>query len=205
RLGAGVGRLLPLPGRPADRARRGRLDRHPAGRREARRRGDRRGRAGRRGDGHDGPPALLALSFAAEVAVEPAAARRLAVARQGYAARARRATTAEVEAAIRRLGIVQVDTVTAVDRAHRLTLAARVGRLPDEALNRLRREGRIFEYWAHEASLLPVDDYPYFRRMMVSAEHHRWFRGVLEEHGDIARQVLDDVEHIGPRSPRDYG
>ena len=145
------------------------------------------------------------MRFAAEVAVEPAAARRLAVARQGYAARARRATTAEVEAAIRRLGIVQVDSVTAVDRAHRLTLAARVGRLPDEALNRLRREGRIFEYWAHEASLLPIDDYPYFRRMMVSAEHHRWFRGVLEEHGDIARQVLADIERLGPRSPRDYG
>ena len=134
-----------------------------------------------------------------------AAVRRLVVGEQGYAARARRATTAEVEATIRRLGIVQVDSVTAVDRAHRLTLAARVGRLPDEALNRLRREGRIFEYWAHEASLLPVDDYPYFRRMMVSAEHHRWFRGVLEQHADLARQVLDDVEHIGPRSPRDYG
>jgi uncharacterized protein len=145
------------------------------------------------------------LRFAAEVAVEPAAARRLAVARQGYGARARRATTAEVEAAIQRLGIVQVDSVTAVDRAHRLTLAARVGRLPDAALNRLRREGRIFEYWAHEASLLPIEDYPYFRRMMVSAEHHRWFRGVLEEHGDIARQVMADIERLGPRSPRDYG
>ena len=41
--------------------------------------------------------------------------------------------------------------------------------------------------------------------MMVSAEHHRWFHGVLEEHGDIARQVMADIERLGPRSPRDYG
>jgi uncharacterized protein YcaQ len=145
------------------------------------------------------------LSSPAVVALEPAAARRLAVARQGFASRARRATTAEVEATIERLGAVQLDSVTAVDRAHRLTLAARVGRLPDEALNRLRRSGRVFEYWAHEACLLPVADYPYFRRQMVDQEHHPWFDGILETHADLARQILRDVEEHGPRSARAYG
>ena len=47
--------------------------------------------------------------------LSPAAARRIAVDRQGFAARARTATVAEVEAAIERLGMVQIDSVTAVD------------------------------------------------------------------------------------------
>jgi uncharacterized protein YcaQ len=145
------------------------------------------------------------LTPRAEVGLEPAAARRLVVARQGFASRARRATTAEVEATIDRLGSVQLDSVTAVDRAHRLTLASRVGRLPEDALNRLRRTGRVFEYWAHEACLLPIGDYPYFRRMMIGREHHPWFDGILEQHGDLARQVLRDIEQHGPRSPRAYG
>jgi uncharacterized protein YcaQ len=147
----------------------------------------------------------LSASLAPLVELEPAAARRLAVARQGYASRSRRATTAEVEATIDRLGAVQLDSVTAVDRAHRLTLASRVGRLPDGALNRLRRSGRVFEYWAHEACLLPIRDYPFFRRMMVDREHHPWFDGVLDTHGELARQILRDVEQHGPRSARAYG
>jgi uncharacterized protein YcaQ len=139
------------------------------------------------------------------VALDAAQARRLAVARQRFAARARRATVAEVEAAVERLGVVQLDSVTAVDRAHRLTLAARVGRLPAGTLNRLRREARVFEYWAHEACLVPIADYPYFRRAMLAREHHPWFDGVLEKQPELARRILADIERHGPTSARAYG
>jgi hypothetical protein len=136
--------------------------------------------------------------------LDASTAARIAADRQGYASRPRRGTAAEVEAAIARLGCVQVDSVTAVDRAHRLTLAARVGRLPDGALNELRRRGRIFEYWAHEACLLPIADYRWFEANRRRREHP-WWAGVLREQEALAGRVLADIAEGGPSSPRAYG
>ena len=65
------------------------------------------------------------------------AVRRLAVAAQGYAARYRRATGPAVEAAIRRLSCVQLDSISTVERSHRIALASRVGDYPREAVSRL--------------------------------------------------------------------
>ena len=120
--------------------------------------------------------------------LSPAAARRIAVDRQGFAARTRTATVAEVEAAIERLGMVQIDSVTAVDRAHRLTLAARLGRLPADGINKLRRQGRVFEYWAHEACLLPVSEWRYFAHVRRRREHP-WWGGVLTEFPDLVEAI----------------
>jgi hypothetical protein len=136
--------------------------------------------------------------------LDAATAARIAVDRQGYASRPRRGTVAEVEAAIARLGSVQVDSVTAVDRAHRLTLATRVGRLPDDGLNALRRSGRIFEYWAHEACLLPIADYRLFEAHRRTREHP-WWGGVLQEQEALAGRILADIAESGPSSPRAYG
>ena len=72
-------------------------------------------------------------------------------------------TRRDVEAAIRRLSAVQLDSISTVDRAHRLTLASRIGAFDPEDVPKLLRAGRIFEYWAHEASLLPIELWPHFR------------------------------------------
>jgi len=135
--------------------------------------------------------------------LDPVAVRRVVVARQGFAARPRRATVAEVYAAIERLGCVQLDSVTAVARAHLLTLSARVGRLPPGALNALRADGRVFEYWAHEACLIPTADYPLFR--LGRRRAHPWFSKALDEHPDIADRILADIAASGPTSARAYG
>ncbi|HWJ31624.1 MAG TPA: crosslink repair DNA glycosylase YcaQ family protein, partial [Gaiellaceae bacterium] len=100
------------------------------------------------------------------MAVSLAALRRLVVGSQGFAARFRRAGEADVEAAIRRLTAVQLDSISTVDRAHRLTITARVGSYPADTVPQLLRDGRIFEYWAHEASLLPIELWPHFRHVM---------------------------------------
>ncbi len=110
-----------------------------------------------------------------------------------------------MEVAIERLGCVQIDSVAAVDRAHRLTLAARVGRLPADGFNALRRRRRIFEYWAHEASVVPMGDYPYYRKRMVDRRVHHWWGPVLDEHRALAARVMADVTATGPSSPRAYG
>ena len=130
--------------------------------------------------------------------VSLAALRRYVVAHQRYAARERRATAAEVQAAIGRLGAVQLDSISTVDRAHRITLAARVGAFDENAVSRLLTGGRIFEYWAHEACLLPIEDYPLFKRRMCDlADRHWWGRERTAEGRAVEREVLARLRDDG--------
>ena len=94
------------------------------------------------------------------------ALRRIAIDAQGYATRSRAGSTAEVEAAIRRLSCVQLDSISAVERSHRIALASRVGAYKPGIVPRLLGQGRVFEYWAHEACLLPVEEWPLFVAQM---------------------------------------
>ena len=117
--------------------------------------------------------------------------RRRVVQAQGYASRARTGTAAEVLATVQRLGCVQLDSISTVDRSHRIALGARVGAYPEPAVSKLMREGRIFEYWAHEACLVPVEDYPMHRwRMARFAESHPWRGNVFEREPELTEQVL---------------
>lgn len=126
------------------------------------------------------------------------ALRRFVVARQGYASRFRHATAVELEAEIGRLGAVQLDSISTVDRAHRITLATRVGAFDETAVSRLLGQGRIFEYWAHEACLLRIGDYPLFKRRMVDlAERHWWGRKRTAEGRAVERDVLARLREEG--------
>ena len=69
------------------------------------------------------------------------AVRRVAIDAQGFAARGRRGTTAEVESTIRRLSCVQLDSISTVDRSHRIALGARIGAYPRDAVSQLLRAG----------------------------------------------------------------
>jgi len=130
--------------------------------------------------------------------------RRTIVAAQGYAARFRRAGAEDVEAAIRRLTAVQLDSISAVDRAHRLTLSARVGAFDPEVVPTLLREGRVFEYWAHEASLLPIELWPHFRRTMEDTGHWGIYERALRDHGDLVAPILARIREEGPLGSRDF-
>ena len=130
------------------------------------------------------------------------ALRRIAIAAQGYASRSRSGTPAEVEAAIRRLSCVQLDSITAVERSHRITLGSRVGAYPRETVSRLLGQGRIFEYWAHEACLIPVEEWPLFRSRMT--HHHPWRGDVVAEHPELAAEVRAAIRERGPLASRDF-
>jgi uncharacterized protein YcaQ len=130
------------------------------------------------------------------------ALRRVVIAAQGYASRSRIGTRREVEGAIRRLSCVQLDSITAVERSHRITLGSRVGDYPRETVSRLLGQGRIFEYWAHEACLLPVEEWPLFRLRMT--RHHPWRGDVTAEHPELAQEVLDAIRERGPLASRDF-
>ncbi len=127
-----------------------------------------------------------------------AALRRYVVAHQHYASRTRRATATEVATEVGRLGAVQLDSISTVDRAHRITLSTRIGGFDEKAVSNLLGAGRIFEYWAHEACLLPIEDYPLFKRRMVDlSERHWWGRERTEEGRAIERDVLARLRDEG--------
>ncbi|MBM2822792.1 MAG: winged helix-turn-helix protein [Thermoleophilia bacterium] len=128
--------------------------------------------------------------------------RRTAIAAQGYASRSRRGTRREVEDAIRALSCVQLDSITAVERSHRITLGSRVGAYPRETVSRLLGQGRVFEYWAHEACLIPVEEWPLFRATMRN--HHPWRGDVIGQHPELAEEVRAAVRERGPIASRDF-
>ena len=138
------------------------------------------------------------------MAVSIAAVRRLVVGSQGYIGRFRRAGADDVEAAIRRLTAVQLDSISTVDRAHRLTLTARIGAYPRDTVPGLLRTGRVFEYWAHEASLLPVELWPHFRAVMDGHGHWGAHDHALRPHADLVDPVLERIRAEGPLASRDF-
>jgi uncharacterized protein len=133
-----------------------------------------------------------------------AALRRHVVAYQGFAGRLRLAGDHEVESAIRRLSCVQLDSISTVERSHRIVLAARVGVYPRGTVSRLLGEGRVFEYWAHEASLLPVEDFPLFRWRMRGRGHWGSHERALRDHPEVAEHVLEEIRARGPLGSRHF-
>ncbi len=121
---------------------------------------------------------------------------------QGYTSRSRSGTRSEVEATIRALSCVQLDSITAVERSHRITLGSRVGAYPRETVSRLLGQGRLFEYWAHEACLIPVEEWPLFRPAMRA--HHPWRGDVIGKHPELADEVRAAVRERGPLASRDF-
>src|SRR6187402_2682027 len=102
-------------------------------------------------------------------------ARRIALHAQGFNdARPRgRVDRRHFRRVVDRVGLVQIDSVNVVTRSHELPFLARLGPYDRGALSAwLWGSGEMFEYWGHEASLLPVDLYPLLRWRME--EDHAW-------------------------------
>ena len=99
---------------------------------------------------------------------------------------------------------MQLDSISTVDRAHRLTLTARVGAYPRDTVPDLLRAGRIFEYWAHEASLLPIELWPHFRAVMDGHGHWGTHDHALRVHADLVEPVLERIRAEGPLASRDF-
>ena len=139
----------------------------------------------------------------ASVTIPQAAVRRLAIAAQGYAPRSRRATTSDAEAAVRRLSCVQLDSISTVERSHRIALGARIGDYPHTAVSRLLGRGRLIEYWAHEACLLPAEDWRLFRPAM-QVGGRRWYGQVDRTHPHLREHILEEIRARGPLGSRHF-
>jgi uncharacterized protein YcaQ len=131
--------------------------------------------------------------------------RRRVVSAQGYAGRFRRGRAGDVVETVSRLGMVQLDSISTVDRSHRIALTSRVGFYPPDTESRLLREGRLFEFWAHEACLLPIGDFRFHRwRMERMRESGLWGRGTIDERRELADQVLGAIRERGPLGSRHF-
>src|ERR1700740_567173 len=107
-------------------------------------------------------------------------ARRLALAAQDLLGAPNPAVRrAGVAGVLRRLGAVQLDTISVLARSHELVAYARLGPVPRERIERAYlRPGTpvACEYWAHAACVLPIEEWPYYawRRRALRARGRRW-------------------------------
>ena len=99
---------------------------------------------------------------------------------------------------------MQLDSISTVERAHRLTLSSRIGAFPPDAVSQLLRAGRVFEYWAHEACLLPIELWPHFRRTMDGPGHWGMHEHALAEHAELIEPVLERIRTEGPLGSRHF-
>ncbi|HEY0385317.1 MAG TPA: crosslink repair DNA glycosylase YcaQ family protein, partial [Pyrinomonadaceae bacterium] len=139
--------------------------------------------------------AAQAVMLAAQNLLEPRRARRK-----------KKATKADVLAVIRQMGLLQIDTIHVVARSPYLVLWSRLGHYEPRWLEELLAEGQLFEYWAHEACFLPIEDYALYRHRMLDASSmgwkysHEW----VAAHRAEVEKVLGLIRERGPARSADF-
>ncbi len=130
-------------------------------------------------------------------------ARRIALAAQGFAdplpKPSARVDRRHLHRVLGRVAAFQLDSVNVLVRSHYLPLYSRVGPYDRALLDRTAyRHRELFEYWGHEASLLPVALHPLFRWRMRSGEAWGGMLRVAREHPEYVEAVLQEVAERGP-------
>ncbi|QIG51618.1 winged helix-turn-helix domain-containing protein [Nordella sp. HKS 07] len=125
-------------------------------------------------------------------------ARRLALVAQGFGNPKREgiANWTRIDQAVRRMNLLQIDSVNVLVRSHYLPVFARAGHYSHDTLDQRtfgRRKRRFFEYWAHEASFLPLELYPLLRWKMERALDNKGEHRFLEKFGREQKAYVDEV------------
>jgi uncharacterized protein YcaQ len=124
------------------------------------------------------------------------AARELLLAAQGLSSVPKRATKHDVRGIIRRMGVLQIDSISVVARSPYLVLWSRLGSYKPRWLDELLAEGAIFEYWSHAACFIPIEDYGLYRRLMIEGgeKTRTWMRA----HTQAIEHVMERINEHGP-------
>src|SRR5713226_1812269 len=134
------------------------------------------------------------------VTLSNAQAKRIALAAQGFAdpRPTGRIDRRHLRRVLDRIGLIQIDSVNVLVRSQELPLFARLGPHPRTLIDDAIRDGELFEYWVHEASLVPTDQYQLYRWRM--REKYRWpgFRRRVQQLGTYIEQVYQRVVEDGP-------
>ena len=138
--------------------------------------------------------------------ITAAQARRVAVAAQGFGeAKASGAVTrAHLKRLIARIQVLQLDSVSVAVRAHYAPVFSRLGPYDRDLLDRAawshsaRSPRLLVEYWAHEAALMAVDDWPLMRWRMAEYEHGRWGVEIVKRNAKLAEDIVAAIAELGP-------
>ena len=135
-----------------------------------------------------------------------AQARRIAVAAQGLGEPKPRGpvTRAHLRRLISRIQVLQLDSVSVAVRAHYAPVFSRLGPYDRDVVDRAawshssRSPRLLVEYWAHEAALMAVDDWPLLRWRMREYTHGRWGKEIVKKNAKLADDIVAAVDELGP-------
>lgn len=109
--------------------------------------------------------------------------------------------------AIEHLGYVQIDTIAVIERAHHHTIWVRRPDYKQQMLDELlAKDRRIFEYWGHAMSCLPITDYRYYlpRMKRFADPYSKWEKERLKKYGHMMTPVLERITNEGALSSKDF-
>jgi uncharacterized protein YcaQ len=137
-----------------------------------------------------------------------AQARRIALAAQGFADRRHAVPSMRTfQRTLERTGVLQVDSVNVLKRAHFMPLYSRMGAydvgLLDRAQGTARQPRRMVEYWAHVQAFMPVELWPVMQHRMAHYRANRGKWSVVEENPELEASLLAEVRERGPSTARD--
>ncbi|MHA0984459.1 winged helix-turn-helix domain-containing protein [Kosakonia cowanii] len=135
------------------------------------------------------------------------AARHLHLAAQGLLRKpSRRAKPDDILPTIRRMSLLQIDTINIVARSPYLVLFSRLGAFEPHWLDDALRNGELMEYWAHEACFLPREDFALVRHRMLAPDKMGWkYRQAwMQEHAAEIEQLIAHIEQHGPVRSADF-
>lgn len=117
----------------------------------------------------------------------------------------RKASKEDLLTAIRQIHNLQIDTISVVARAHQHILWSRLGSYQTNWLEQLHAEGQLFEYFSHAVCLLPIEDYPLFRSLMLE-KFIGWdnIRDWGEKNSDTLEQILSHIHQNGAVRSSDF-
>ena len=116
-----------------------------------------------------------------------------------------RATESAVERLVARLGFVQLDTITVVERAHHHILGTRLDAYRPDLLDTLHRRGRLFEHMTHDASLIPTRWFPHWRKRFERPFTNQWWRERIgKDAKKIMAQIVERIRREGPLKASDF-
>jgi uncharacterized protein YcaQ len=108
---------------------------------------------------------------------------------------------------IEKLGYIQIDTISVINRAHHHTLWTRCPDYDEKYLHELQAVDRkVFEYWGHAASYLPISDYRFYLKQMKSFfdPKSKWAKDRYKKVGHLMKPVLKRIEQEGPLCSKDF-
>src|SRR5690242_1168208 len=135
-----------------------------------------------------------------------AQARRIALAAQGFLDKPHAAPTMRtVQRTLERTGVLQVDSVNVLQRAHYMPLYSRMGPYDVDLLRRASegRPRRMVEYWAHVQAFMPVELWPVMQHRMDHYRHKRGKWSIVEAEPGLEERLLEEIRERGASTARE--